>query len=218
MADKKTTELDAIATIEDTDVLPIVDLTDTTTKKITVAQIKTTTAPTEEGVVAALDGASIDSTTVAGTDKVIIQDVDDSDNIKTVSAQDIADLGGDAVHWSTSEQEAGFDDDGNTVYKRTFNGTTGASDSLILLADASFDGTALIKQEGRVVLGSNGPFGALDAGFNMPIPGSTAAVTATVGEWLSCLVVINADGDLVLFTVNCGAGCSYKATVWYTKI
>jgi hypothetical protein len=46
----------------------------------------------EANVTAALDGATISTATVAGTDKVLIQDVDDSDNLKTVTAQAIADL------------------------------------------------------------------------------------------------------------------------------
>lgn len=45
-------------------------------------------------VVSALDGAAISSATVATDDKVLIQDADDSDNIKYVTAQSIADLGG----------------------------------------------------------------------------------------------------------------------------
>ena len=48
----------------------------------------------ETNVVAALDGATLSSATVAGTDKVLIQDVDDSDSVKYVTAQSIADLGG----------------------------------------------------------------------------------------------------------------------------
>lgn len=43
-------------------------------------------------VQAALDGAPIPTATVAGADKVLIQDADDSDNLKTVTAQSIADL------------------------------------------------------------------------------------------------------------------------------
>jgi hypothetical protein len=48
----------------------------------------------ETNVVSALNGATLSTATVAGTDKVIIQDADDSDDIKTVTAQSIADLGG----------------------------------------------------------------------------------------------------------------------------
>ncbi len=53
----------------------------------------------EANVTSALDGATITSATVATGDKVLIQDVDDSDNLKTVTAQSIADLasGGGAL-------------------------------------------------------------------------------------------------------------------------
>jgi len=48
----------------------------------------------ETNVTAAIDGATLTGVTVAGTDKVLVQDVDDSDNLKTVTAQSIADLSG----------------------------------------------------------------------------------------------------------------------------
>lgn len=51
----------------------------------------------ETNVVAALDGATVTTATVAVGDKVLIQDVDDADNLKTVTTQAIADLGGDMV-------------------------------------------------------------------------------------------------------------------------
>ena len=44
----------------------------------------------EANVIASLDGATLTSVTVASDDKVIIQDLSDSDNIKTVTAQAIA--------------------------------------------------------------------------------------------------------------------------------
>ncbi len=48
---------------------------------------------TDEGnVIPALDGATISTATVATGDKVLLQDIDDSDNLKTVTAQSIADL------------------------------------------------------------------------------------------------------------------------------
>jgi hypothetical protein len=47
----------------------------------------------ETNVKAALNGAVITAATVATGDKVLIQDVDDSDNLKYVTAQSIADLG-----------------------------------------------------------------------------------------------------------------------------
>jgi hypothetical protein len=48
----------------------------------------------ETNVVASLDGATLTAVTVAATDKVLVQDANDADNLKTVTAQSIADLGG----------------------------------------------------------------------------------------------------------------------------
>jgi len=65
----------------------------TTTEETKLSNIEALADVTDEAnVVAALDGATLTSATVSGTDKVIIQDVDDSNNIKTVTAQSIADL------------------------------------------------------------------------------------------------------------------------------
>lgn len=47
----------------------------------------------EANVTTALNGATLTAVTVAGTDKVLVQDASDSDNLKTVTAQSIADLG-----------------------------------------------------------------------------------------------------------------------------
>lgn len=58
----------------------------------------------ETNVKSSLDGATITSATVATGDKVLVQDVDDSDNLKTVTAQSIADL---VLAASQAEQEAG---------------------------------------------------------------------------------------------------------------
>ena len=48
----------------------------------------------EANVTTALDGAILTPATVAADDKVLVQDTDDSGNLKTVTAQAIADLGG----------------------------------------------------------------------------------------------------------------------------
>ena len=58
-------------------------------------------------VISSLDGATISTATVATGDKVLIQDVDDSDNLKTVTAQSIADLASAASAATQAEQEAG---------------------------------------------------------------------------------------------------------------
>tara|TARA_R110002126_G_C10454001_1_gene499806 strand:+ start:73 stop:1011 length:939 start_codon:yes stop_codon:yes gene_type:complete len=58
-----------------------------------LAGIETAADVTDEtNVTASLDGATLAGVTVAVGDKVVIQDVDDSDNIKTVTTQAIADL------------------------------------------------------------------------------------------------------------------------------
>ena len=46
----------------------------------------------EANVKSALDGATISNVTVSGSDKVLIQDVSNSDNLRTVTAQSVADL------------------------------------------------------------------------------------------------------------------------------
>lgn len=82
----------------------------------------------ETNVKAALDGATISSATVAGTDKVLVQDADDSDNLKTVTAQSIADLGGgggDVVDDTTPQ--LGGDLDAN-AFDIQFDDATGIRD------------------------------------------------------------------------------------------
>lgn len=58
-----------------------------------------------------IDGATLTAVTVATTDKVLIQDVSDSDNLKTVTAQSIADLGGTTAITGTA---------GETLSERDF--------------------------------------------------------------------------------------------------
>ena len=68
-------------------------------EELTAAQVRTL-INVEDGsevtsaakVISALDGASISTATVATGDKVLIQDVNDSDNLKTVTAESIAAL------------------------------------------------------------------------------------------------------------------------------
>ena len=82
---------------------------DTNTAKLTA---------NEANVVAALDGATLSAVPVAGADKVLIQDVSDSNKVKTVTAQSIADLAsvgaGDmtkAVYDPTTVEGDAFDQD-----------------------------------------------------------------------------------------------------------
>jgi hypothetical protein len=75
MPDSKITDLGAIVSVVDADVLPIVDLSDDTTKKITIAQIKAT-APVQS-VNGSTGAVSVQATLVSGT------------NIKTINSESI---------------------------------------------------------------------------------------------------------------------------------
>lgn len=67
----------------------------TTEQQTKLSNIESAADVTDEAnVVTALDGATLTAVTVAGTDKVLVQDASDSSNLKTVTAQSIADLGG----------------------------------------------------------------------------------------------------------------------------
>jgi hypothetical protein len=75
MPDSKITDLGAIVSVVDADVLPIVDLSDDTTKKVTIAQIKAT-APVQS-VNGSTGAVSVQPTLVSGT------------NIKTINNQSL---------------------------------------------------------------------------------------------------------------------------------
>ena len=62
----------------------------------------------ETNVVAALDGATLTGATIAVGDKVLVQDLDDTDNIKTVTTQAIADLRTIELSEDTTPQLGGF--------------------------------------------------------------------------------------------------------------
>lgn len=64
----------------------------------------------ETNVTSALDGASLSSVTVATGDKVLVQDVDDSDNLKVVTAQSIANLASGLTQATQSAIEAETDE------------------------------------------------------------------------------------------------------------
>jgi hypothetical protein len=75
MPDSKITDLGAIVSVVDADVLPIVDLSDDTTKKVTIAQIKAI-APVQS-VNGSTGAVSVQETLVSGT------------NIKTINSQSL---------------------------------------------------------------------------------------------------------------------------------
>ncbi|CAN0437375.1 unnamed protein product, partial [Scytosiphon promiscuus] len=70
----------------------------------------------EANVLTALDGATITTASISSSDKVLVQDDDDSDNLKTVTAQSIADL----ATTTATDLNFGSDAQGDITY---FDGT-----------------------------------------------------------------------------------------------
>ena len=106
----------------------------------------------ETNVKSALDGATISSATVATGDKVLIQDVDDSDNLKYVTAQSIADLGGGGgvftlVDSATASASSSLDLDltGYDAYYLVVKDLLPATDSVQLWIRYSTDGGSTFK-------------------------------------------------------------------------
>lgn len=101
---------------------------------IKLAGIETGADVTDEtNVVSSLDGATITGVTVDGTDKVLIQDTSDADNIKTVTAQSIADLAsGGAITQIVTDISTTF----QTISSTSFTALTGIS-AVITPATAS---------------------------------------------------------------------------------
>ena len=89
---------------------------------------------------ATLSGASLTSATVATGDKVLAQDVDDSDNLKTVTAQSIADLASGGGLILINSQTASNDTEivfNNTHLTSTYDNYMLQIDDLVPVSDAS---------------------------------------------------------------------------------
>jgi uncharacterized ubiquitin-like protein YukD len=93
MPDSKITDLSAIVTVVDADVLPIVDISDDTTKKVTIAQIKAT-APVQS-VNGSTGSVSVQPTLVSGT------------NIKTINSESILGSGNITISGGISDGDKG---------------------------------------------------------------------------------------------------------------
>jgi uncharacterized ubiquitin-like protein YukD len=93
MPDSKITDLPAIVTIVDADVLPIVEISDDTTKKVTIAQIKAT-APVQS-VNGSTGAVSVQPTLVSGT------------NIKTINDESILGSGNITISGGITDGDKG---------------------------------------------------------------------------------------------------------------
>ena len=93
MPDSKITDLPAIVSVVDADVLPIVEISDDTTKKVTIAQIKAT-APVQS-VNGSTGAVSVQPTLVSGT------------NIKTINDESILGSGNITISGGITDGDKG---------------------------------------------------------------------------------------------------------------
>jgi hypothetical protein len=146
-----------------------------------------------------LSGATLTAVTVAAADKVLIQDASDSDNLKTVTAQEIADLGGGGTVWLE-----GADLSANPFYEIDFTSYT-EYDTIIAVGVLApvVDGRSLYVQNTNNIASftarpadysGKGQQGATDLDFNsagitnIPISGN-GAVGNAAGEGISFTIV-----------------------------
>jgi hypothetical protein len=114
----------------------------------------------ETNVVSSLNGATLTSATVAGTDKVLVQDVDDSDNLKTVTAQSIANLstsGIDDIVEDTTPQLGGTLDSNSKQIRWSKGSAVVAIAALVLGTDGNYfdiTGTTSITSIATLAVGT----------------------------------------------------------------
>jgi len=165
----------------------------------------------EANVTDALDGATLTAVTVAGTDKVLIQDTSDSDVLKTVTAQSIADLATDnntfttiqvdGVAQSTNAPTLDFDGTDFTLtesptddFDITINEeriediiggmVTGNTETGIAVTYEDGDGTLDFVVSDLTVDGDTGSTG-MTPGDTLTIAGGTGITTAMSGDTLT---------------------------------
>lgn len=148
----------------------------TDAEKTKLAGIEASADVTDEtNVKSSLSGATITSATVAGTDKVLIQDADDSDNLKTVTAQSIADLGGGGAS-QLSDLSDVVSATNTNKFALMANGTTGYVGRALVEADISDFGTYQAQlAEGAFVDGDKTKLDSIEANADVT---DTANVTA----------------------------------------
>jgi hypothetical protein len=147
-----------------------------------------------------ISGASLTAATVAATDKVLIQDTDDSDSLKTVTAQSIANLA------TTSGLTA------NTTVNLTSAMTAAQIQALIDAQPKNLNGYTLTFQFG------DGTYTIADTLNFIGFVGGTVFIQGNPSDTtLSTTksVFLNADGQAngVIYTLNCTA-----VVIWYLKI
>jgi len=168
MPDSKITDLGAIVSVVDADVLPIVDLSDDTTKKVTIAQIKAT-APVQT-VNGSTGAVTVQETLVSGT------------NIKTINSQSLLGSGDITISGGTTD----WGDIGGTLANQTDlqSALDGKQETLVNQTNIkSINGTSLLGS-GDLTIGGSVSWGGItgtlsnQTDLQSALDGKEATITA----------------------------------------
>jgi len=182
----------------------------------------------EAGIQEILSGATITAVTVAGTDKVLLQDVSDSDNLKTVTAQAIADLGAGGVPTTITVANEATDtscficfftaatgDLGpKTTTNLTYNSSTGALGitGALTVDNLTINGNTISAGTGAVnITPAAGSAIVLDGTISVDAGVITGATSITSTAFVGALTG-NADTATALETVRTIGGVSFDGT------